>query len=410
MSNLVLLECNPKHINLCIEKLFKELKNGSWVHLLPYPATNRLITRDCLPLGPGVVVASGGSSGSRKYCLQPCRHLDRSANATASWLGDLGINPKDCVIFNPLPLHHVSGLMPLWRSKSWGVKYVSLSRELMHDPALLEEFCRVEEKDSLKPRLLSLVPTQLARLMSDPFGMKWLKRFSVIWVGGDKLSKSLEELARLEGLLLAPCYGSTETAAMVTALSPKDFLAGKTGCGSPLSDVELRLSNDGTLLIRTSRLAISSFTEHGVQKPCSIDGWWRSADKAQLEEFTNKVSLKIIGRIDFAVHSGGETVFPEQLEQRLFKLVREASLPIENLLLLPKKDDEWGHRLAGLVRLNQEQCSYTPKVLFQKLFGLIEDWLPAEKPTAWYLCPSLSRTEAGKWDRAKWMIWLRENS
>ena len=52
--------------------------------------------------------------------------------------GPIFAPPYTGVIFNPLPLHHVSGLMTLWRSQKWGAKYVSLSRGLMHEPALLE--------------------------------------------------------------------------------------------------------------------------------------------------------------------------------------------------------------------------------------------------------------------------------
>ena len=138
MKNLVHLECDPKREQCCIESLFRDLKNGSWVHLFPNKSNNRLIQRRALPKGPGVVVASGGSSGGRKYCFQPCEHLDQSANATASWLQSLGLQPKNCLIFNPLPLHHVSGLMPLWRSKCWGAEYVSVPREIMRNPILAE--------------------------------------------------------------------------------------------------------------------------------------------------------------------------------------------------------------------------------------------------------------------------------
>ena len=68
--------------------------------------------------------------------------------------------------------------------------------------------------------LLSLVPTQLQRLLGDPAGISWLQGFAVIWVGGAALAPELAETARRARLRLSPCYGSTETGAMVTALPP----------------------------------------------------------------------------------------------------------------------------------------------------------------------------------------------
>lgn len=67
-----------------------------------------------------VVLGSGGSSGGRRWCVQPLEHLQASADATARWLGVQGIDPAACLHLDPLPLHHVSGLLPLVRSRRWG--------------------------------------------------------------------------------------------------------------------------------------------------------------------------------------------------------------------------------------------------------------------------------------------------
>ena len=70
--------------------------------------------------GAAVVVGSGGSAGGRHWCLQPLAHLQASAEATASWLVSLGLEPSACLHLDPLPLHHVSGLLPLVRARHWG--------------------------------------------------------------------------------------------------------------------------------------------------------------------------------------------------------------------------------------------------------------------------------------------------
>jgi len=123
--------------------------------------------------GPGVVMGSGGSTGGRRWRLQPHAHLAASANASSRWLEADGIDPAACLLLNPFPLHHVSGLLAC----------------------------------------------------------------DVIWVGGTSLSEDCAHQARQAGLPLAPCYGATETAAIVCALSPREFLASRAGCGPPLDQM-----------------------------------------------------------------------------------------------------------------------------------------------------------------------------
>ena len=184
---------------------------------------------------------------------------------------------------------------------------------------------------------------------------------------------------------------------MVAALPPDRFLAGEPGCGDPLVDVELRLAADGALQVRTDRLALGCWRANQPDRWESLgggDGWWRSGDQATLTP-----SLQIAGRIDGAIHSGGETVFPEQLEQRLMAALQAASLPVSAVLLLAVDDPEWGQRLVALVG------SSDPAVL-QRLEALTRLWPPAETPRRWLLCPDLALSALGKWQRQRWREWL----
>ena len=188
---------------------------------------------------------------------------------------------------------------------------------------------------------------------------------------------------------------------MVAALPPDRFLAGEPGCGDPLVDVELRLAADGALELRTDRLALGRW--HAEQpdqwEPLTdADGWWRSGDRATLTP-----GLQIAGRIDGAIHSGGETVFPEQLEARLLAAMERASLPLCPVLFLGVEDSEWGHQLIALVG----SCDQS---LIKHLTALTLSWPPAERPRRWMLCPELTPTVLGKWERQRWHDWLVLNN
>jgi O-succinylbenzoic acid--CoA ligase len=191
---------------------------------------------------------------------------------------------------------------------------------------------------------------------------------------------------------------------MVCALPPERFLAGDGGCGPVLDDVRLRIAPGcGAVEIETRRLSPGWLAAGTLQPlPRCADGWWRSGDGGRLEP----AGLRVLGRLDGALHSGGETVFPEQLEQRLQLSARQEGLPLRWVLLLARDDPEWGQRLEALVCPTPEASHEGQCQLLTRLAGLCADWAPAERPLRWHLCPELAPSPLGKWERGRWRAWL----
>lgn len=350
--------------------------------------------------GPGVVVGSGGSTGGRRRCFQPLTHLQASAAASADWLVGQGIDPATCLHLNPMPLHHVSGLMPPVRARLWGAQHRILPAELLRQPSALVEAVPLPPG---QPALLSLVPTQLARLLVDPDARAWLRQLAVVWVGGAALPEALAQLARQAEIRLAPCYGATETAAMVCALTPERFLAGDQGCGQPLAGVALRTDPlTGAVEVKTDRLSPGWIGGGGALQPLSLtaDGWWRSGDGGVLAA----AGLEILGRLDGAILSGGETVFPEQLEARLRALALREGWPLQEVLLLGVPEPGWGERLIALVRPGPGAAG---AVLIRSLQQAVLAWPAAERPRRWLVCGALAPSPTGKWERGHWHQWLK---
>ena len=409
MTTVKRLTVDPTQLSAVLEELEQALLDGQWIQLqAPKGDASEGPAASACPQGAGVIMASGGSSGGRSWCLQPADHLDQSATATGRWLTALGFQPEQMLVLNPLPVHHMSGLMPWWRSRFWGADHVVLAPALMRDPQALLSHCRAMPLWRSKPRVVSLVPTQLRRLLDHPAGVHWLRDLDVIWVGGAALPIDLADRARALEVRLAPCYGATETAAMVAVQSPERFLAGESSCGTALGDVELRLESSGALLVRTPRLAIGRWREGALQPLVDANGWWRSGDGASLEWAADgKPLLTIHGRLDDAIHSGGETVFPDQLAQRLLRKAHADGCALAGVLFLPVDHPEWGQRLVALVRC-REGCLATDQwhQVQSCLEGLTRDWLPAERPARWLQCPDLDVTDAGKWERKRWQAWV----
>jgi O-succinylbenzoic acid--CoA ligase len=166
--------------------------------------------------------------------------------------------------------------------------------------------------------------------------------------------------------------------------------------------VQLRVEHGSRALqIKAASLALGMLQE-GELQPLPLDqGWWSSGDRAEL----GAEGWQLLGRLDGAIHSGGETVFPEQVEQRLLELARAQGLPVDELLVLPQLDPLWGERLVALVKPAAGSVA-ADAALWPSLQTLALTLPPSQRPRRWLFCPELQRSSLGKWERQRWRQWL----
>ena len=408
MTKIAVIKCIPEKSLDCSKEILKNFEEHNWVYLAPPKDQTKISTSATLPEGEGIIISSGGSIGGPNLCFQSIKNLTNSALATGKWLKDHGLLPKECIILNSLPLHHISGFMPWWRHHTWQSEYHWISHSMMHKPLQLKRFSEELTNKYRRPLITSLVPTQLLSLIDNPDGLKWLQSFAIIWVGGASIPIDLADKARSKSINLAPCYGATETVAMVTCLSPKDFLKGSNSVGFPLEDVEIEINKRNLLKIKTSRIATSKWKNDKFESITDSKGWWEAGDLGQFITLNNKKSLQILGRRDSAINSGGETIFPEDIEMKLVKIVTKNQLPIKDIFVLGVSDKKWGQRLVALARFKEKEINKSQ--IISLLTRLINDWQPSKKPLNWYDCPKLSRNINKKWDLNKWQDWVALNT
>ena len=82
-------------------------------------------------------------------------------------------------------------------------------------------------------------------------------------------------------------------------------------------------------------------------------------------------------------------------------------IPIETILLIPIKVEEWGERLAALVRLKAHIATEEEEASILNLQNIVNQWPPYERPIEWHLCPELCRNSLGKWEMQKWQSWIK---
>ena len=265
-----------------------------------------------------LMIPSGGSGGALKFARHDGHTLAAAVGGFSRHFGLAQVNAVSV-----LPLHHVSGFMAWMRSALTGGAFLPWDwKELEQGrfPAVPEAGC------------LSLVPTQLQRLLASPPAVAWLRGFRIIFVGGGPSWGGLLDVAAQLGLPLSPGYGATETAAMATAVRPAEFQAGMRGCGSPLPHAAVDFVGG---VVRVTGDSVF----RGYYPELRADRAWLTED---LGHFGPDGSLVIEGRRDDVIITGGQKVSPPEVEALL-----RASGEFADVVVVGVPDPEWGQSVVA---------------------------------------------------------------
>jgi long-chain acyl-CoA synthetase len=155
-------------------------------------------------------------------------------------------------------------------------------------------------------------------------------KFWAFVVGAAPLPPDLEEFWRRMGFAVIQGYGLTETAPIVTLNHP--FKMSKGSVGTPIAGVEIRIADDGEILVRGENVTSGYYGEPAAASPepggTSIDaeGWLHTGDIGE-RDADGRVFIK--GRKkEMIVTPEGLNVFPEDVERVLDDLpgVRESAV------------------------------------------------------------------------------------
>ncbi|WP_159624776.1 AMP-dependent synthetase/ligase [Actinomyces sp. zg296] len=132
--------------------------------------------------------------------------------------------------------------------------------------------------------------------------------------GGGPLGERLGHYYRGAGVTVLEGYGLTETAAPCAVTLPASMRIGTVG--GPMPGTELRLADDGEILVRGIGLFRGYHANPGATaEALTADGWLRTGD---IGAFEDDGSLRITGRKkELIVTAGGKNVAPAVLEDRL---------------------------------------------------------------------------------------------
>lgn len=236
-----------------------------------------------------VVVSTSGTTGVPKGAMLTASALTASAEATHRRLG----GPGRWLL--ALPAHHVAGLQVLMRSVVAGTTPVALSAGF--DGAELASAVASLGSDR---RYASLVAAQLDEMLRDPASAEALATLDAVLVGGGPMPQGVAERASAAGISVVRTYGMSETAG---------------GCvydGVPLDGVRVRLDN-GRIALGGATLA-KGYRNPVQPDPFAPPGWFLTDDIGTVDD---SGVLRVLGRVDDAISTGGLTVLPQLVEAAL---------------------------------------------------------------------------------------------
>ena len=248
----------------------------------------------------GLYLLTSGTTGSPKVIKHSFGSILKGAR------GIMPFCPYDSLdtFLLSLPLYHIAGLFIMLRA--------FLSGATLSFPHAVNTINHI-----------SFVPTQLKQYLENPL----YPHLKTLLVGGASIPEELAKDALRKGIPLYLTYSSTETGSVAISkyckeegISYKNFS----------SYIELKIGEDNEILIKGGALP--------------HENWHPTKDLGTFENGT----LKIIGRKSRMLISGGENIFPEEIEDALMNIKSISYAKVSS-----RKDQKWGERPVAKILLRE---------------------------------------------------------
>lgn len=288
---------------------------------------------------PSIIILTSGTTGTPKGA-------NRAAPPSLAPIGGvLSHVPFKAgeVTALPAPMFHALGFLHATIAMMLGTTLVLRRR---FKPATL-----LEDVEKHQITAMVVVPVMLSRMLDHLEQMKPkpnLSSLRIVFVSGSQLGAELASRALKElGPVIYNLYGSTEIA-FASIARPKDLSINPATVGPVVKGITVKIIDDngkelprgqvGRIFVRNT-FPFKGYTGGGGKE--IIDGMLSSGDVGYFDE---NGLLYVSGRDDEMIVSGGENVFPAEVEDLISghpDVVEATALGVE--------DKEWGARLKAFV-------------------------------------------------------------
>lgn len=213
-------------------------------------------------------------------------------------------------------------------------------------------------------------------------------------ISGDLLARSLAVF----GCNFVQLYGMTETSGTIAHLGPDQHDVKGTprmaSCGRAVAGVEIRIVDEngrtlppreiGEIVIKSPTIMLGYWRKEEATQEVLRDGWYYSGDTGYLDE---DGYLYICDRIKDMIVSGGENVYPAEVEKAL-----QSHPAVREVAVIGVPDKKWGEAVKAVIAL-KPGATATAEELIAYARTLIAGY---KVPKSIDFMDSLPRNAAGK--------------
>jgi fatty-acyl-CoA synthase len=230
----------------------------------------------------------------------------------------------------------------------------------------------LDEMHTSRPTLSLLVPATMRAVFEHP---RWadtsLACLRGIMTGSSTVPMAYLEALHARGVPVGQVYGTTETGPVSIVLRLPDAMDRVGASGWPYPEAQVKLidvqgqevgpGETGEVCIRADNLMRGYWSADGQAGVGLQDGWFHSGDLGQRAE---DGCITIVGRSKDMIISGGENIYPAEIENQLVTLSGVAECAVVGL-----SDERWGEvPVAVLVRTSDAAGqSLTSEAVLQHL-------------------------------------------
>jgi len=292
---------------------------------------------------PLLLCYTSGSTGAPKGVVLTQRALFWNA-VNSSHMHDLTSADR---VLTTLPLFHVGGMniqtTPALHAGASVVLHPKFDPQAAFDAI---------EREAIT--LAVLVPAQLTAMMESP---RWqsadLSSLRMITTGSTIVPEAFVRKVNARGVPLVQVYGSTETCPIASYVRAEDAerKAGSAGvaalhCELKIVDDEgreLPAGRDGEIAVRGPSVTRGYWNDPQESARALKDGWYYSGDIGHLD---NEGHLYVVSRKKDLIISGGENIYPAELENVLLE-----APAIQEACVVGRPDERWGEAVVAAVVL-----------------------------------------------------------
>lgn len=291
---------------------------------------------------PLLMLYTAGSTGRPKGV--PLKQSNLFFNAV-NWIIDVGITKNDYTL-TVIPLFHIGGHM-LW----------TLPHIIVGAKVLLQRRFGPERSlqliDREKITNTYFIPAMAKTVLALPNWRDYdLRSVRFIGAGGEAVPEKIANAFAELGIPILNSYGLTETSDGTTTTRPYDAAGKPANCiGKPLTLTDVRLvdpegvdveiGNEGEILHRGPSVVGSYWNRPVESEKAFQNGWFHTGDIARMDK---DGFLYYLGRKDDMIVTGGENVYPAEVEEAILSYEKVADVAVVGV-----PDEKWGQTIMAVI-------------------------------------------------------------